>query len=203
VHVYGLVARVALSRPAFGFRVEHDLPPGVVLVEARPRATVVGDHLIWQIGRVDPGQKLRLEVIVRLLPGTTLQADDLATFTATYSQNLFFEVPVVRPRLTARMSGPATANVGEVVEYVLDVASSGSAPVEDAIATITLPPTLAHREGPTLTFPIGKLRPGEFRRLSAPALVVASGTAIVRAVVVGPADRQANVEIATQLAAAN
>jgi hypothetical protein len=201
--VYGLVARVALTRPAFGFRVEHDLPAGVVLVDARPRATVVGDHLIWQIGRVDPGQKLRLEVIVRLLPGTVLQADDLATFTATYSQNLFFEVPVVRPRLTARMSGPATAIVGQSVEYVLDVASSGSAPVEDARATVVLPKAIAHREGTTLTFPLGKLRPGEFRRLSVPALAVASGPAVVRAEVIGPADRQANVEIATQIADGN
>src|SRR3954467_13962342 len=37
---YGLVAKVTLARPAFGFRVEHDLPADVDLVEARPRATV-------------------------------------------------------------------------------------------------------------------------------------------------------------------
>ena len=65
---YGMVARVALSQPGFGFRMEHDLPQGVDLVEARPRAKVVGDHLIWQFGRVDPGQQIRLEVVVRPNP---------------------------------------------------------------------------------------------------------------------------------------
>src|SRR5262245_41345481 len=33
---YGLVAKVSLARPGFGFRVEHDLPPDVDLIEARP-----------------------------------------------------------------------------------------------------------------------------------------------------------------------
>ena len=36
---YGLVAKVTLRRPAFGFRVEHDLPADVDLIEAKPRAT--------------------------------------------------------------------------------------------------------------------------------------------------------------------
>src|SRR5258708_6138250 len=43
---YGLVAKVSLSRPGFGFRIEHDLPPDVDLIEARPKAKVVGEHLI-------------------------------------------------------------------------------------------------------------------------------------------------------------
>jgi hypothetical protein len=198
-HVYGLVARVALTRPAFGFRVEHDMPAGVELIEARPKATVVGEHLIWQIGRVDPGQKLRLEVVVRVLPGTVLNPEDIATFTATYSQNLYFEVPVVRPRLTARMSGPATANLGESVEYILDVASAGSAPVQDARATINLPPAFDHPEGPVLAFALGTIKPGEFRRIAVPVRVMRTGAAVMRAEIVGPADRQAHVEIATQV----
>src|SRR4051812_21657188 len=59
---YGLRCKVALTKPGFGFRVEHDMPQGVELVETRPKATVVGQHLIWQLGRLDPGQELRLEV---------------------------------------------------------------------------------------------------------------------------------------------
>src|SRR5207248_733482 len=77
---YGLVVRVALNRPGFNFRIEHDLPVGVDFVEARPRATVVGDHLIWQFGRVDPRQEVRLEVVVRPQEGTVLTPDDVAAF---------------------------------------------------------------------------------------------------------------------------
>ena len=74
---YGLVAKVALSRPGFGFRIEHDLPPDVELIDVRPKAKVVGEHLIWQLGRVDPGQEIRLEIVVQPQPGAVLNPDDL------------------------------------------------------------------------------------------------------------------------------
>jgi hypothetical protein len=46
------------------------------------------------------------------------------------------------------------------------------------------------------------LNPGEFRRLIVPGQAAAAGAAVVRAEVVGPADRQANVELATKIAEA-
>ena len=169
---YGLVARMALSQPGFGFRVEHDLPGGVDLVEARPRATVVGDHLIWQFGRVDPGQQVRLEVVVRPQPGTVLSPDEMATFTATYSQNLYFQVPVLRPRLAARMSGPAAAEPGTDVEFVVEVANTGNCPIGDARAAVTLPAEFAHPDGPTVRCEVGPMKQGEVRRLTIPARAV-------------------------------
>ncbi len=196
---YGLVARIALGQPGFGFRMEHDLPPGVELVESRPRAKVIGDHLIWQFGRVDPGQQIRLEIVVRPEPGTTLNPNDVATFTGTYSQNLYFQAPVVRPRLNARISGPATTEVGQSVEFVLDVANFGSWIAEKVQASVTLPPGLAHPDGPVFAFNLGAIKPGEFRRVIVPARAVACGDTVVRASVTGTDDRQAVVEFPTEV----
>lgn len=197
--VYGLVARVALSRPGFGFRVEHDLPAGVELIEARPRATVVGDHLIWQMGRVDPGQEVRLEIVVKLEPGVVLDPAELANFTATYSQNLYLQAPVVRPRLAARVSGPTVAEVGTNVEFLLDVANTGNWIVSDARAMLILPDEFTHPSGPKFRFDLGVLKPGEYRRITVPALASVRGAATIRAEISGPADHQAIVELGSRV----
>lgn len=191
---YGLVARVALNRPGFGFRIEHDLPPGVDLVSAKPRATVVGEHLIWQIGRVDPGQEVRLEIVVRPQPGTELNPEDVATFTGTYSQNLYFQAPVVRSRLTARLSGPAKCELGESTAFVLDVVNIGSWVANDVQASLTLPPEFDHPEGPVFSFNLGSIKRGEYRRVTVPAEAVRAGQPTVRAIVTGADGREAVVE---------
>jgi hypothetical protein len=197
---YGLVARVALNRPGFGFRIEHDLPPGVDLVSAKPRATVVGDHLIWQIGRVDPGQEVRLEIVVRPQPGTELNPEDVATFTGTYSQNLYFQAPVVRPRLTARLSGPAKCAVGDSTAFLLDVVNIGSWVASDVQAAVTLPPEFEHPDGPLFSFNLGSIKRGEYRRVTIPAEAVHPGEPAVRAIVTGADGREAVVEFQTRIA---
>jgi hypothetical protein len=194
---YGLVAKVSLARPAFGFRVEHDLPPDVDLVEARPRATVVGDHLIWQLGRIDPGQEIRLEVVVRPRPGAALSPGDLASFEGTFSQNLFFQAPVVRTKVSARWSGPPVVAVGDVSEFTLDVIGSGNWVVPDVRVTVLLPEQFEHPDGPRFGFALGALKPKEYRRVRLPARAVLSGPAVLRAEVTGPADHTVAVECRT------
>jgi hypothetical protein len=196
---YGLVAKVTLNRPGFGFRVEHDLPEGVDLIESRPKATVVGDHLIWQLGRVDPGQEIRLEVEVRPRPGARFAPADRTAFTATYSNNLFFQAPVVRPRLSARLNGPATMIVGEPALFLLDVSGRGNWQVEDAQAVITLPAGLEHPDGPTFAFALGTVKPGEFRRVTIPVWAGSAGPTVLRAEVTGPAGRSVVVEFPTNV----
>jgi hypothetical protein len=196
---YGIVAKVTLARPGYGFRVEHDLPAGVELIETKPKATVVGEHLIWQLGRLDPGQELRVQVVVKPKDGAKLDPAGLTDFEATYSQNLYFQTPVVQPRLAARLLGPVDVAVGTAAEFVLDVASTGNWVVEGAKATVTLPAQFEHPEGPTFHFELGDVKPGGVRRVTIPANAVAPGPATIRAEVTGPADRTADVELACRV----
>ena len=194
---YGLVAKVGLTRPGYGFRVEHDLPMGVELVEVQPRATVVGDHLIWQFPRLDPGQELRLLIVVRPEPGTELNLEEQATFTATYSQNLYFQAPIARARLAARLTGPSEVDVGKMVEFILDVINTGNWAVENVRAEIVLPHPYSHPEGPRFHLQLGNVSAGESHRVTIPALAKVAGQAIVRANVTGAPDREAHVEFAS------
>lgn len=194
---YGLVAKVGLSRPGYGCRVEHDLPMGVELVQVQPKATVVGDHLIWQFPRLDPGQELRLRIVVRPEPGTELNPEEQATFTATYSQNLYFQAPIARPRLAARLTGPAEAELGDTVEFMLDVVNTGNWTVTDVQGEIELPPQYSHPDGPKFHLHLGSVAAGESHRVTIPAIANVAGHAVIRAEVTGSPDRQAQVEFAS------
>ena len=191
---YGLRAKVALAKPGFGFRVEHDMPQGVELIETRPKAKVVGQHLIWQLGRLDPGQELRLEVVVRPEPGVRIAPTELATFEATYTQNLYFQSRVVHPKLTARLLGPPEVAVGGVVEFTLDVASIGNWVVEGASAVVSLQSQFEHPGGPRFTFEFGDMKPGGVRRVTIPVRAVRRGPGVIRAEVMGPIGHTAVVE---------
>lgn len=169
--VYGLVAKVDLPRPAFAFRVEHDLPSNVVLLETNPKATVVGDHLIWTIPRVDPGKEIRLQVVVLPEDGVTLSPSDLTSFSATYQQNLFFQVPLVRARLGMVITGPATAKVGEEVELALEITNTGNWPVTG----IALMPATVTAPEPLRSVDLGTLQPTERRQATIRARVKQAG----------------------------
>lgn len=191
---YGLVAKVGLSRPGYSCRVEHDLPMGVELVDVQPKATVVGDHLIWQFPRLDPGQELHLLIVVRPEPGMKLNPEEQATFTATYSQNLYFQAPIARSRLAARLTGSSEARVGDTVEFVLDVINTGNWTVEDVCVEIVLPDLYSHPAGPKFHVKLGTVAAGESHRVTIPAIAEYAGQAIIRADVSGSPDREAHVE---------
>lgn len=196
---YGLVAKVLLPRPAFNFKVEHDLPAGVTLVEAKPRATVVGDHLIWNLGRLDPGYELRLQVVVLPEPGARLTVGELTSFTATYSQNLYFQTPVVRPRLAVVVTGPQNARVGDVGEYTIEARNVGNWTIEHARAGVAFSGHLTGVDGPAATFALGTLDPGASRKVTVYARATRPGEAKLRVDLAGTHDTRAVAEFSTEV----
>lgn len=195
--VYGLVAKVLLPRPAFNFKVEHDLPPNVTLLEAKPRATVVGEHLIWNFGRLDPGQELRLQVVVLPEKGTKPPIGELTNFNATYTQNLYFQTPLVRTKLTVSVSGPESVRVGEIAEYVVETKNVGNWVSEQVTAAVQLPEEMHGPDGVSPHFTIGNLDPGSSRKLTIYAKATASGSARFHVEVTGAEDSRAEGEFIT------
>ncbi|MEZ6142150.1 MAG: hypothetical protein R3B84_16435 [Zavarzinella sp.] len=124
--VYGLAAKVLLPRPAFGFKVDHDIPDGVTLIDTKPSATCLGGHIMWNLGRVDPGQEIRLQVIVAPEPDRVISPQELATFTATYTQNLYFETPIISSRLRLKIEAPPQVEVGEEFECHFHLHNGGN-----------------------------------------------------------------------------
>ena len=197
--VYGLVAKVLLPRPAFNFKVEHDLPPNVTLLEAKPRATVVGEHLIWNFGRLDPGQELRLQVVVLPEPGAKFTVGELTNFNATYTQNLYFQTPLIRARLSVKITGPEFVRVGELAEYVIETHNVGNWVIDNVTTGVVLPDELLGADGPSPAFTIGSLDPGASRKLTVHARAAKGGEARVKVESGGTDDAKSNAEFVTSV----
>ena len=195
--VYGLVAKVLLPRPAFNFKVEHDLPPNVTLLEAKPRATIVGEHLIWNFGRLDPGQELRLQVVVLPEKGATFTPGELTNFNATYTQNLYFQTPLVRAKLSVRITGPEFVRVGELAEYVIETQNTGNWVTEHVTAAVALPSELLGPDGVSPNFTIGALDPGASRKLTVHARATQAGLARLQVEAGGAGDSPSVGEFVT------
>ncbi len=193
--VYGLNAKVLLPRPAFGFRIEHSLPAGVKLLEAHPKASVVGDHLIWNLGRLDPGREIRLQVVVQPEPGVTFQIDDLTSFDATYSQNLHFETPLIRPKLGARIEGKQSVELGQLVSFTVEVRNSGNWPVDNVRAETFLPEGFAGESAQPMIVDIGLLYPTEKRIITITTHATVPGMHIGKVVVHGSDGAKAEAEM--------
>jgi uncharacterized repeat protein (TIGR01451 family) len=193
--VYGLNAKVLLPRPAFGFRVEHSLPPGVKLLETHPKATVVGDHLIWNLGRLDPGREIRLQVVVQPEPDVTFKVDELTSFDATYSQNLHFETPLVRPKLIARFEGKTSVALGQTVSFSVEVRNSGNWPIHNVKAETTLPEGFAGDIPQPMVTDIGLLYPTEKRTITITTHGTQPGMYLGKVIVTGSEDTRAEAEM--------
>lgn len=195
---YGLHAKVLLPRPAFNFKVEHDLPMDVILLECKPKATIVGEHLIWNLGRLDPGQELRLQVTVMPEPGAKFNVGELTNFNATYTQNLYFQTPLIRPRLNLRVSGPDYIRVGEIAEYTVETHNIGNWSVEHVRTTLVLPDFLEVAPG-SPTFDIGRLPPSTSRTFKFFARAVEAGEAKLRVEANGTPETRFTAEFVTTI----
>ncbi|QVL30882.1 chemotaxis protein CheW [Telmatocola sphagniphila] len=164
--VYGLIAKVSLPRPAFQFKIEHDLPANVALLDVKPKAAVVGNRIIWSFGRVDPGQEIRLQLVIQPEEGAVINPSDLAVFEAGYKQSLHFQTPIARPRLSAVADGPIEMPMGTWETVRLQIRNSGNWPVKNAIVRGLLPTGLKLGENAPTQEEIGLLLPGEVYEFS-------------------------------------
>ena len=197
--VYGLIAKVLLPRPAFGFRVEHSLPENVQLLETNPKATVVGAHLIWNLGRLDPGREIRLQIVVQPEPGARFQVNELASFEATYSQNLHFETPLIRPRLNVKVHVPESLAVDHEATFTIEVANSGNWLVQNVKAHVELPNGLTHDAAHPIAVDIGMLYPTEKRTITLTIQPTELGMHVGRVSVCGSDECKAEAEISVEV----
>jgi chemotaxis signal transduction protein len=178
---YGLLAKVTLPRSAHQFRVEHDLPAGIQLLDTVPPARIDGRRLIWDLGRVDPGAEIRLQVVA--FPDETFapNANELTQFRATYQQNLNFQTPVLRPKLSLTVEAPDRIEAGQPVPLTVVVDNRGNWAVDDIALTVTLPDGLQLANSGPIRVPIGTLEPEESRTVTIPVRSTKPGVGTIQA----------------------
>ena len=132
------------------------MPKGLTFVSSIPPAQPAGNQLQWQLGDLGAGSARAIEIDYRadsagtvtscamLAAGDGLSAQSCATTTIV-------ETPVPAQSLSLVMTAPATANVGQDVDFVAIATNRGAAPTPNLVVVDRFDAGLTH---PTQTSPI-------------------------------------------------
>jgi uncharacterized repeat protein (TIGR01451 family) len=176
---YEVVARNAGSVAVFNVHVEDELPSGARFVGSTPTPDVQGEHLLWNLGMLEPGAERRIKI--EMMPSA--EGELVSRATATFSASSAVATRVTRPQLTVSVTGPQRAMVGEPAAFLIQVANVGTGPATNVVVHDNLPSGLWHEQGQHIDADIGTLAPGESKTLNLQATAVKVGPQSNEAVV--------------------
>jgi uncharacterized repeat protein (TIGR01451 family) len=149
--------------------VRAPVPTNARFVRATPPAALPPPPekqvLSWQLGTLTPGARRDLVLVV--VPDGV--GDVEATARAQFEHGETVRTRIARPGLRVRHAGPARAGLHDPLTFRVDVTNTGAAPAEDVELSVELPAALLFLnsnpstpgDGPTLTWKLGTLAPGQ------------------------------------------
>jgi uncharacterized repeat protein (TIGR01451 family) len=138
------------------------IPPGATYVRSEPPATVEGDHLVWRLEDLNPGETRPIKVWLRADKEGRLGS--CATVSA--EPRACAETMVGKPQLAIAKTGPETAQLGGEITYGVVVRNTGSAVAQGVVVTDTVPEGLSHSSGQReLSFNVGDLGPNQSKSI--------------------------------------
>lgn len=154
------------SLPAENVRLTMNLPVGVQFDSSSPiePSAQGGNQIVWDIGTLPPQTQLDIEV--RVIARETFRA----TFTARAADGLVDEsdvlVNVFRPSLAVqvRPAGGERAEVGQTVEFEIDVTNTGDRPLQNVALLASGSSSITHYESGQISATLERpetLAPGE------------------------------------------
>jgi uncharacterized repeat protein (TIGR01451 family) len=176
---YEVVARNTGNVAVFNVHVEDELPSGARFVSSTPTPDVQGEHLLWNLGMLEPGAERRIKI--EMMPGA--EGEFVSRATATFSASSAIATRVTRPQLTVSVTGPPSAMVGDPAAFLIQVANVGTGPATNVVVHDNLPTGLWHEQGQHIDADIGTLAPGESKTLNLQATAVKVGPQSNEAVV--------------------
>jgi len=149
--------------PARGVVVRDVPPPNFQFLNSQPPAQIFGDRAEWQLGDLSPRSTQRIQVNVRARSGGTLRY----TFQAASADGLTAETSattqIARPSLDLKVTGPATAALGERIQFQIEVTNVSDAPLDQVLLIDRFDAGLEQTEGQAspIQQPLGRLEPGQ------------------------------------------
>lgn len=139
----------------------HDrIPAGMTLIESTPQAQLEGDHLVWQLGALEPGGERT--VSMQLVPEVEGELGSVAR--VSFEAAASVRTVSTRPALKITQRAPAQVLIGQQLEIELEVSNPGTGAATGVTLQTDVPDGLEHPKGRQLDNLIGTLGPGEIRR---------------------------------------
>jgi uncharacterized repeat protein (TIGR01451 family) len=156
-----LQVRNSSAHVADNVTVQDEIPQGTQLVSTSPSATTEGSRLVWQLGKLSPGEDRTIEM--QVMPKA--EGDIGSVAIVTYSAQASVKTHCTMPQLAIRMTAPSEVMVGKQQHVKIEIRNPGSGDATGVMLFENVPPNVKHAAGPTLEFEIGTLRAGETREL--------------------------------------
>ena len=153
--------RNAGAQSADGVTIRDEIPQGTKLVSTTPNAATEGNTIVWQIGKLSPGEDRTVEM--QLMPTTEGEIGSVAT--VSYSAQASVKTRCTMPQLAIRMTAANEVMIGSQQHVKIELRNPGSGDATGVMIFENVPPNVKHVAGPALEFEIGTLRPGETREL--------------------------------------
>lgn len=161
--IFELVVKNTGRSSAENVQVSDYVPEGARLLSAVPAPAVnQGGHVVWNLGRLDPGQQVSIKM--KLLPE---RAGDLGSVAqVTFGTQASARTVCTQPRLEIRHEAPESVLIGQNVLLNIFVENKGNGAAEDVVLQEDVPEGLVFPGGQReLEYPIGTLQPGESRNI--------------------------------------
>ncbi len=166
-----LQVRNSGAQAADNVTIQDEIPQGTQLVSTSPNASTEGTRLVWQLGKLSPGEDRTIEM--QVMPKA--EGDIGSVATVTYSAQASVKTHCTMPQLAIRMTAPSEVMIGNQQHVKIEVRNPGSGDATGVMLFENVPPNVKHAAGPTLEFEIGTLHPNETRELDLVLLAEKAG----------------------------
>jgi uncharacterized repeat protein (TIGR01451 family) len=156
---YQLVVKNISVSPVTQVVVKAVIPDGASVSATEPKAATENNHLVWDIGSLEPRQEKRMDL--QMVPETTGVVPCQAYVTLTGSS--LTRLRVFEPKLSVKATVPEKVIVNDPATVTITVTNPGDATAEGVKVKAQLSDGLEHARGTVIEFDLGNLAPKEVR----------------------------------------
>jgi uncharacterized repeat protein (TIGR01451 family) len=185
---FGIRVQNTGQRTAQNVQIVDEVPLGTELVGTAPRASVSGGKVVWDLGTLSVGEERTVEM--ELIPTEEGELGSVATVMMAAQASA--KSRCTKPELAMRLSSQPQVHAGQPHVVQVEITNPGSGEATGVMLLETVPAGVSHEAGPALEMEIGKLAPGETRRLD--LLLTAEQAGLVKNTMTAKADAGLMVE---------
>jgi uncharacterized repeat protein (TIGR01451 family) len=149
------------TQAADSVTIRDQVPHGTKLVSTTPEAQSAGGDIVWDLGKLSPGEDRTVEM--QVMPVTEGELGSVAT--VSYTAQASVKTKCTMPQLAIRMTAPAKVMIGQEQRVTIELRNPGSGDATGVMLFENVPQNVKHASGPALEFDIGTLKAGETREL--------------------------------------
>ncbi|MEC8509873.1 MAG: CARDB domain-containing protein, partial [Planctomycetota bacterium] len=157
-----LIVKNVGGTKASDVKVVDRVPRGSKYVSAKPKPSMSGDQLTWDLGDVQPGDVVVIET--SLVAEKTGELGSVAQ--VSFSSIATTRTLVTEPKLTITQSAPKFVMIDDEINLQIRIENVGTGAAENVTVETDISEQVAHPVGSELRYEVGSLDPGDYQDLT-------------------------------------